>query len=238
MYPIGGVLYLEPSNECLFSDQVRIPYTHHNKYYKTEAWYYPTPLHFRSNPHPPESLQIPTTCHTGAQCTRIQVLSRISQLLRRGLGREDASWGQVLTRISQLLGRGFGREGTSLIGIPAPHLMSQISKRNDANCQTKDRHRRKWCPISGCRTGPQGRLAWHIKVYHPSISGKLRRHLTRTAAKVKKPAAIITRPEGTPTLPTLLAGWLERTHLHGKHTCMCNKSAAPAAFNGFHQITQ
>jgi len=29
-------------------------------------------------------------------------------------------------------------------------------------------------PISGCWAGPQGRLAWNIQVYHPSISGKLR----------------------------------------------------------------
>ena len=135
-------------------------------------------------------------------------------------------------------GKGFRKRGHKFDRDTSTSSDESDFQKKRCKLPTKDRHHRKWCPISGCRAGPQGRLAWHIKVYHPSISGKLRRHLTRTAAKVKKPAAIITRPGGTPTLPTLLAGWLERTHLHGKHTCMCNKSAAPAAFNGFHQITQ
>ena len=71
--------------------------------------------------------------------------------------------------------------------------------------KTKDRHLQKWCPMAGCRAGPQGRLAWHIQLYHPSISAKLRRHLTRTAKVVKRKPAPTPRPEMTPTLPTLLA---------------------------------
>ena len=72
--------------------------------------------------------------------------------------------------------------------------------------KVKDRHLKKWCPVSGCRAGPQGRLSWHIKVYHQQISTKLRRHLTRTAEAVKRPKPVpIPRPEMTPTLPALLA---------------------------------
>ena len=71
--------------------------------------------------------------------------------------------------------------------------------------KVKDRHLQKWCPVSGCRAGPQGRLAWHIKVYHPKVSAKLRRHLTRTAKPVKRKPVPTPRPEMTPTLPTLLA---------------------------------
>lgn len=104
-----------------------------------------------------------------------------------------------------VIGKGFRKRGHKFDRDTNTSSDDSDFQKKRRKLSTKDRHCRKWCPVSGCQAGPQGRLAWHIKVYHPSISGKLRRHLTRTAAKVKKPAATIARPEGTPTLPTLLA---------------------------------
>jgi len=74
----------------------------------------------------------------------------------------------------------------------------------DTRSSYKDHHRRKYCPIPGCRAGPQLRLAWHIKQQHSHISRARRLQLTRDA-QVLEQKRVIKRPKNTPTLETLFA---------------------------------
>jgi len=86
--------------------------------------------------------------------------------------------------------------------VPPPRQKTLPSKGKGKG--RKDLHLRKFCPVRGCRAGPQLRLAWHIKQDHPGIAKAQRLHLTQSA-KVVRHKVLSQPPKGTPTITSLFA---------------------------------